>query len=119
MLRVLACAAVFLSASPSFAQSIDAPAASDGAAVRGDDQRDGAAPTTRRDRFVISRDECGASRYAHLVGRVTTGPESISLPKDADVFSGYRLAPTTLEYVPSRLNIVIDHAGRVISVNCS
>ena len=115
MLRFLACAALLLSASPCFAQSVDTPAAPDGAVVR----EDAGARERPRDPFVISSDACGASRYAHLVGRGAEGPQPISLPRDANVFTRHRISATTLEYAPGRLNIVLDDAGRVVSVGCS
>jgi hypothetical protein len=114
MLRFLACAAL-LCASPCFAQSTDAPAPSD----RGVAQEDANTRAPRRDRFVISGDGCGASRYAHLVGEVAPRLESIALPEGSNVFSPSRVGLTTLEYKPARLNIVVNDAGRVVSVSCS
>lgn len=112
MLRFLACA-MLLGASPCFAQAVDTQ--SDGAVV----QEDADTQERSRDPFVISSDECGASRYSHLVGEGAQGLQPVFLPRDANVFSAHNGAPTTLEYVPGRLNIVFDDAGRILSVGCS
>jgi hypothetical protein len=114
MLRFLVCAVLF-SASPCFAQPVDAQAESDGAVV----QEDADTQERSRDPFVISSDECGASRYSHLVGEGVQSLQPVILPPHANVFSGNNVAPTTLEYVPGRLNIVFDDAGRILSVGCS
>ncbi|HYD85950.1 MAG TPA: I78 family peptidase inhibitor [Vitreimonas sp.] len=70
-----------------------------------------------RDRFVVSDDTCGASRYAHLLGEEFAELHQASLvPANANVVDRGRL--TTLEYEPHRLNVVVNGAGRIIAVGC-
>jgi len=69
-----------------------------------------------RDRFVRSGDECGASRYAHLLGERYAELRQALLRSDANVVD--RTRAMTLEYRPGQLNLVLDGAGRVIAVGC-
>ncbi len=73
-------------------------------------------PRALEDRFVIAGDECGAGAFAHLIGEEFTSLQRASLPADALVLN--RVAPSTLEYRPLRLNVVLDAAGRVAAVGC-
>jgi hypothetical protein len=90
----------------------------------------GAGQSARHDRFVISNDECGASRFAHLVGQ-SYAIYRTALPGDAIVhgagatgavnISDRVQRPTqamTLEFRPQQLNVVIDGAARILSVGC-
>jgi hypothetical protein len=67
--------------------------------------------------FVRASDECGASRYAHLVGERYAEVYQAALPANAFVFGRNR--PTTLEYKPGRLNVVLDGYGRIAAIGCS
>ena len=66
--------------------------------------------------FVISGDACGASRYAHFVGEPFATMHHASLPNDARVARYIR--PSTLEYRPERLNVVVSDEGRVTAIGC-
>jgi hypothetical protein len=71
----------------------------------------------RRDGFVITNDACGASRYAHLLGENYAELHQASLlPADTNVVGQRPL--TTLEFKPEVLNVVLDGAGRVVSIGC-
>lgn len=112
MLRHLAIIAA-LSAGPCFAETIEIT------------------PTMRdMDPFVTASDECGAARYAHLVGEsfvvhrtslpknaMVHGPADQRVIDAADLPSTPSL-PLTLEYRPQRLNVVLDDAARIISIGC-
>lgn len=115
MLRHLAIAAM-LCVSPCFAE----PTADDAAGES----------ASRHDPFVISTDECGASRYTHLVGQ-GLAMHRASMPADTVVhglFADGAINPVnaeqapaplaTLEYRPYRLNVVVDASARIISVGC-
>jgi hypothetical protein len=65
------------------------------------------------DPFVVSGDECGASRYAHLLGE-QAGLHAI--PANSNMVDGARLS--TLEYTPARLNVVVNGQGRIIAIGC-
>jgi hypothetical protein len=62
-------------------------------------------------------DTCGASRYAHLIGRpMSEAPANGSRPN-------YRLAatddPLTMDFSPQRLNIFYDRStGRIVGIRC-
>ena len=73
-------------------------------------------PEVRHDGFVKSGDECGASRFSHLVGEPYAERHHAALPADSNVVDGRRL--TTLEYTPARLNVVVNRAGRIIAIGC-
>ncbi len=73
-------------------------------------------PEVRHDGFVRSGDECGASRFAHLVGEQYAELHHAALPADSNVVDGRRL--TTLEYTPARLNVVVNHSGRIVAIGC-
>lgn len=70
-----------------------------------------------RDPFVRTSDECGASRYAHLLGEQFATLEQAALPANAAV---QRAGPNrrTLEYTPGKLNVVLDTAGRIAVIGC-
>jgi hypothetical protein len=71
----------------------------------------------RRDGFVISGDECGASRYSSLLGEDYAELYQASLvPGDSNVVNHATLR--TLEYEPGQLNIVLDGGGRIIAIGC-
>ena len=75
------------------------------------------APQLRRDGFVITGDACGASRYAHLVGRdYAQVYQAALLP--ADSVLQHRSMWRTLEYTPHQLNVVVGDAGRIIAIGC-
>lgn len=69
------------------------------------------------DRFVVSDDLCGASRYQHLLGREYAQTYHASLlPADSNVQHGaFR---RTLEYTPQQLNVVVGEAGRIVAIGC-
>lgn len=69
-----------------------------------------------RDAFVVSGDECGASRYSHLLGEQYAELHHAALPANSNVVDRGRL--TTLEYTPARLNVVVNGAGRIIAIGC-
>lgn len=73
-------------------------------------------PEVRHDGFVMSGDECGASRFSHLVGEQYAELHHAALPANSIVVDGRRL--TTLEYTPARLNVVVNRAGRIIAIGC-
>jgi hypothetical protein len=76
-----------------------------------------AAPARQDDRFVLSRDECGASRYQHLLGREYARVyHAALLPTDSVVQN--RAIRRTLEYTPYRLNVVVGGEGRIIAIGC-
>jgi hypothetical protein len=92
------------------------PCAAQTAAPTPEPQRTREAPRTG-DRFEISGDECGASRYAHLVGRdYATVYHASLVPAGANVVN--RSLFKTLEYTPWRLNVVLDLYGRISAVGC-
>jgi hypothetical protein len=71
----------------------------------------------RQDGFVVSGDECGASRYSHLLGEnYAELYEAALVPDDSAVVN--RAMLRTLEYTPGRLNIILDGAGRVQAIGC-
>jgi hypothetical protein len=83
--------------------------------TQGEDQA--AAPIVRRDGFVITSDACGASRYAHLVGREYAQVyQAALLPADSLVQN--RSMWRTLEYTPHQLNVVVGAEGRIIAIGC-
>lgn len=65
------------------------------------------------DPFVVSGDECGASRYAHLLGEQA---ELHAIPANSNVVDGAHLS--TLEYTPARLNVVVNGQGQIIAIGC-
>jgi hypothetical protein len=69
-----------------------------------------------RDAFVVSGDECGASRYSHLLGEQYAELHHAALPANSNVVDRGRL--TTLEYTPARLNVVVNGTGRIIAIGC-
>jgi hypothetical protein len=82
------------------------------------------------DAFVKTSDECGASRYAHLVGQ-SYAVHAASLPPGSVIHGGApagvvpvdqrvqaATSPLTLEYREQRLNIVLDGAARIVSIAC-
>lgn len=74
-------------------------------------------PLTTHDRFVVSGDACGASRYQHLLGREYAQVyQAALLPADAIVQNRNMLR--TLEYTPHRLNVVLGGEGRIIAIGC-
>jgi hypothetical protein len=76
-----------------------------------------AAPVRQDDRFVLSRDECGASRYQHLLGREYARVyHAVLLPAGSAVQN--RTMRRTLEYTPQQLNVVIGGDGRIIAIGC-
>jgi hypothetical protein len=70
----------------------------------------------RDDPFVISGDECGASRYQHLVGEHFPGVIQASLPSDTYVLGHGRV--TTLEYRPGRINVTLGGGGQILAIGC-
>jgi hypothetical protein len=71
----------------------------------------------RRDRFVVSSDACGASRYQHLLGREFAQVyQTAMLPADTTVQNGGMFR--TLEYTPHRLRVVLGGDGRIITIGC-
>jgi len=77
---------------------------------------DGASQAVRQDRFVMQGDECGASRYSHLLGEQYAELHHAALPANSNVVDRGRM--TTLEYTPARLNVVVNGAGRIIAIGC-
>lgn len=75
-----------------------------------------ASPAALEDRFVIAGDECGASAFEHLVGEEFVSLPQAALPANALVLN--RVEPSTLEYRPRRLNVVLDGAGRIAALGC-
>lgn len=86
--------------------------------------------TNSRDHFVVSNDECGASRFAHLVGH-SYEVYRTALPGDAIVHAGvdsgalnishrtqHTTQPMTLEFRPQQLNVVIGASAQILSVGC-
>ena len=62
-------------------------------------------------------DECGASRYAHLVGREYAQVyHAALLPADSIVQN--RSMWRTLEYTPEQLNVVVGAEGRIVAIGC-
>ncbi len=100
-------------------------AASAGAAAeerRGDARQaqaedESAAPHVRRDHFVVMSDACGASRYAHLVGREYAQVYHAALLPTASVVQN-RGMWRTLEYTPHQLNVVVGAQGRIVAIGC-
>jgi hypothetical protein len=77
----------------------------------------GEALAPRGDRFVVSGDECGASRYQHLLGREYARVyHAALLPTDSIVQN--RTMRRTLEYTPQRLNVVVGGEGRIVAIGC-
>jgi hypothetical protein len=76
-----------------------------------------AAPDPGRAGLQPPPDTCGASRYAHLLGKpMSEAPPAGSMPN-------YRLAamddPLTLDHSPERLNIFYDRStGRIVGIRC-
>lgn len=70
-----------------------------------------------RDRFVVSSDACGASRYQHLLGREYARVYQAAL-LPADTLVQNRHMVRTLEYTPHRLNVVLGGEGRIIAIGC-
>ena len=71
----------------------------------------------RGDRFVVMSDACGASRYAHLVGRdYAQVHQAALLPADSVVQN--RSMWRTLEYTPHKLNVVVGGAGEIVAIGC-
>ena len=70
-----------------------------------------------RDPFTRNSDECGASRYAHLVGETFATLQQTALPANALVYRGGANV-RTLEYTPSKLNVVLDGSGRIAAIGC-
>lgn len=76
-----------------------------------------AAPLRDDDRFIVSSDACGASRYRHLVGREFAQVyQTAALP--ADTLVQNRTMMRTLEYTPEQLNVVLGGDGRIIAIGC-
>lgn len=67
------------------------------------------------DPFVWAGDECGASRYAHLVGEEIAHLDQAALPESAIVHLN---TLTTLEYRPGKLNVVVNASGRIAAIGC-
>jgi hypothetical protein len=108
MLRHIIVMALMAAASPAWAEVRPAPTQTS------DDQN---AQTPSDDRFVVSGDECGASRYRHLLGRDWAQVYQAALaPADSAVQNRPRMR--TLEYRPQQLNIVVDGTGRIIAIGC-
>ncbi|MGE0739698.1 MAG: I78 family peptidase inhibitor [Hyphomonadaceae bacterium] len=70
----------------------------------------------RSDPFVVSGDACGASRYAHLLGREFVTLHQASLPAQTRIVNAHMVS--TLEYRPERLNLILGGEGRVIVIGC-
>lgn len=71
----------------------------------------------RGDRFVVVSDACGASRYAHLVGRdYAQVYQAALLPADSILQN--RSMWRTLEYTPHKLNVVVGGAGDIVAIGC-
>ena len=84
---------------------------------QGDAQDERAAQPARGDRFVVMSDACGASRYAHLVGREYAQVyHAALLPTDSVVQN--RSMWRTLEYTPHQLNVVVGAEGRIVAIGC-
>ena len=71
----------------------------------------------RGDRFVLMSDACGASRYAHLVGRDYAQVHQAALLR-ADSIVQNRSMWRTLEYTPHKLNVVVGGAGEIVAIGC-
>jgi Peptidase inhibitor I78 family len=69
------------------------------------------------DRFVVSDDECGASRYQHLLGREYARVYHAALLPGESVVQN-RAMQRTLEYTPQQLNVVVGGDGRIIAIGC-
>jgi hypothetical protein len=77
----------------------------------------GEARVRGEDRFVVSGDECGASRYQHLLGREYARVyHAALLPADSVIQN--RGMRRTLEYTPQQLNIVVGGEGRIVAIGC-
>lgn len=62
-------------------------------------------------------DECGASRFAHLIGREYAQVyQAALLPADSIVQN--RSMVRTLEYTPHKLNVVVGAEGRIVAIGC-
>ncbi len=81
-----------------------------------DDAAEAQTSNIRRDAFVVSGDECGASRYSHLLGEEYAELHHAALPANSNVMDRGRLS--TLEYTPARLNVVVNGTGRIIAIGC-
>lgn len=85
-------------------------------ACAGPSPLEAAPPAALNDRFVIAGDECGASAFAHMLGEEFVSLQNAALPADALVLN--TVAPSTLEYRPRRLNVILDGAGRIAAMGC-
>jgi len=81
-------------------------------------QQDERAALVRHDPFIISDEEsCGAERFSHLLGQSYAEAHQASLiPSSSNRLGEVR--PITLEYMPYRLNFVVNGEGRIVAVGC-
>ncbi len=68
------------------------------------------------DDFTVAGNACGASDYAHLVGEPWGETHQAALPADARVIA--HNGANTLEYAPSRINVILDESGRIAAIGC-
>jgi hypothetical protein len=109
MMRLSFAAALFFAACATAAAQ-EAPRAEDETVTAQESQ-------VRRDGFVITNDECGASRYSHLLDEnFAEMYQAALLPNDLNV-RGYGQM-TTLEFKPGQLNVVVNGEGRIIAIGC-
>jgi len=70
-----------------------------------------------RDGFVMMSDACGASRYAHLIGRdYGEVIQAALLPSESVLHNPNMLR--TLEYTPHKLNVAVGRDGVIIAIGC-
>lgn len=68
------------------------------------------------DDFTVAGNACGASDDAHLVGEQWGETHQAALPADARVIP--HNGANTLEYAPSRINVILDGSGRIAAIGC-
>lgn len=72
------------------------------------------APSPGREAAPAAGDACGASAYQNLIGQDAVVELSLPEPKRS-----YRLGdPVTQDFVPERLNIVLDDTDTITAINC-
>ncbi len=71
-------------------------------------------PTPGREAAPAAQDTCGASAYQNLIGQDAVVELSLPEPKRS-----YRLGDAvTQDFVPARLNIVLDDTDTITAINC-
>lgn len=73
-------------------------------------------PLFNPDDFTVAGNACGASDYAHLVGEPWGETHQAALPAAARVIP--HNGANTLEYAPSRINVILDGSGRIAAIGC-